>query len=135
VGKDENKSSLITKTAIPLVSSKTKGKSKAAAMAAAAPMGSAVGGIAVWSRLDFNMLHQEQSNWCWCATSLSVHRYYDPTSSFSQCQAANMILPRTDACTNPTSADVNKPWFLDDALSDFGNLREPIISGMVGWDA
>lgn len=132
VGKD--KPSLIATTAIPLVPSKTKGKSKAS-RAAAVPMGSAIGGVAVWSRLDFNMLHQEQSNWCWCATSLSVHRYYDPTSTFSQCQAANMILPRTDACTNPSSADVNKPWYLDDALSDFGNLREPIVNGMLNWDA
>src|SRR5262245_51995257 len=129
-----NDSSLLSRTSEPLIRPRAKTKSKKAAARAAQPAGP-IGGAPVWSRLDFTMLHQEQSNWCWCATSLSVHCYYNPTSQFSQCQAANMILPRTDACTSPSSAAVNKPWFLDDALSDFGNLREPIISGTVSWDA
>jgi len=137
--------SLLARTAEPLIGPQPKTKAKKShakktkgkkAVSAPRPRAvSPIGGAAVWSRLDFNMLHQEQSNWCWCATSLSVHRYYDPTSPFSQCQAANLILPSTAACTSPTSAAVNKPWYLDDALSDLGNLREPVVNGTVTWTA
>lgn len=133
-------SSLLARTAVPLIATKPRAKkavkraSKKTGVARAKAI-SPLGGAAVWSRLDFTMLHQEQSNWCWCATSLSVRRYYDPTTTLSQCQAANTILPRTDACTDPTNANVNKPWYLDDALSDLGNLRESIVSGSLAWDA
>lgn len=88
----------------------------------------------VWSRLDFTMLQQEQSNWCWCATSLSVHNYFNPTSRLRQCDAANIILGRTDACTNPTSTDVNKAWYLEDALGDLGNLVDTNTGGMMTWN-
>src|SRR6185295_5701866 len=125
-------SSLVTRTAEPLFPVKAKVKAPPRSTVGH-PMQSPPGGAAVWSRLDFAMSHQEQTNWCWCATSLSVHRYYDPTSPFSQCQAANVILGRTDSCTSPTSSNVNKPWYLDDALSDLGNLREPILGGMLAW--
>jgi hypothetical protein len=128
-------SSLLTRTAVPLMTTRSRVKSKKARATARPKTGSPLGGAATWSRLDFAMLQQEQSNWCWCATSLSVRRYYDPTTSLSQCQAANTILPRTDACTDPTNANVNKPWFLDDALSDLGNLRESIVTGSLAWDA
>ena len=133
-------SSLLARTAVPLIATKPRAKkavkraSKKTGVARAKAI-SPLGGAAVWSRLDFTMLHQEQSNWCWCATSLSVRRYYDPTTALAQCQAANTILPRTDACTDPTNANVNKPWYLDDALSDLGNLRESIVSGSLAWDA
>ncbi len=127
-------SSLLARTAEPLIATKSRAKSKKAGAVRPKAI-SPLGGAAVWSRLDFAMLHQEQSNWCWCATSLSVRRYYDPTTALSQCQAANTILPRTDACTSPTDSNVNKPWFLDDALTDLGNLREPIVNGSLAWDA
>jgi hypothetical protein len=128
-------SSLLTRTAEPLIATTPRATSKKTRATARPKAGSPLGGAAVWSRLYFTMLHQEQSNWCWCATSLSVRRYYDPTATLSQCQAANTILPRTDACADPTNANVNKPWFLDDALTDLGNLREPIVTGTVAWDA
>jgi len=126
-------SPLLKRTAEPLL----RADRKVTQTNGSAPKGAAANGgqAATWSRLNFTMLQQEQGNWCWCATSLSVHSYYNPTNQLTQCQAANLILGRNDACTNPTGADVNKPWFLDDGLTDLGNLREPVTSGMVGWDA
>jgi hypothetical protein len=135
-------SPLFTRTAIPLIPAQRQAKGKRAPTRKARPGRAARAGAPIqrapapaWSRLDFTMLTQEQGNWCWCATSLSVHRYYNATSQLAQCQAANLILGRTDACSNPTGPNVNTPWTLDDALSDLGNLREPIIGGTVSWDA
>lgn len=81
-----------------------------------------------WVRLDTDIPLQEQTNWCWAATSLGIHRYYERENQTTQCQAVNMILPVTNACTNPTASTVNKAWYLDDAISDFGNLREPALA-------
>jgi len=89
--------------------------------------------LPVWTRLDTDIPTQEQTQWCWCATSLGVHDYYDRADNTSQCQAANLILGATNACTSPTDAAINKPWFLDQAFDAFGNLREPIIGGTLGF--
>lgn len=94
---------------------------------------SSMGAAPVWSRLDFLMLQQEQANWCWCATALSVHKYFNPTSRLRQCDAANIILGRTDACTNPTHPDVNTGWILEDSLTDLGNFFEQNTGGMMSW--
>ena len=86
-----------------------------------------------WQRLAAEIPDQEQSNWCWCATSLGVHQYYEAGDSTTQCQAANAILGRTDACTDPGSSDVNTPYFLDRALDHFQNLGNPTIEGALDF--
>ena len=88
---------------------------------------------ASWQRVNFRMQIQEQTNWCWCATALSVRYYFVPTSSMTQCEAANQILQRTDACATPGRAEVNKPWYLDDALDRLGHLGQPIITSPLPW--
>lgn len=45
---------------------------------------------------------QQQSNWCWAATTQMVAAYSQV--SVAQCQAANTATGRTDCCTNSTSA-------------------------------
>ena len=37
----------------------------------------AEGAPPVWSRLNFVVQHQEQTNWCWAATTASIAEYYD----------------------------------------------------------
>jgi len=104
---------------------------------AAAPAGKAraARAPAVWRKLDTTIPRQEQSNWCWSATSLGVHQYYDRTNGTRQCEAANRILGRTDACSNPVPAAANVPWFLDKALDSFGNLNGSIVSGTLIYTA
>jgi len=59
--------------------------------------------------------------------------FCDRTDATPQCQAANLILGRSDACTSPSSAAVNKPYCLDEALGDFCNLNGSIISGTLAF--
>jgi hypothetical protein len=86
-----------------------------------------LGGAPVWQRLACPIPLQEQSNWCWCATTLGVHKFFQPADPTMQCQAANQILGRTDACAAPSGPAVNIPFFLDQALTTFGHLRAPIV--------
>lgn len=86
-----------------------------------------------WVRLDTEIPQQEQTQWCWAATSLGTHQYYQRTDTTTQCQAVNLILGVANACTSPTDAAINQPWFLDQALSAFGNLRAPIVSGTLNF--
>lgn len=114
------RSSLIANSSIPLV---PRGARRAPAARA----------VAVWRRLDSTIPIQEQGNWCWAATSLGVHQYYDRTDTTTQCLAANLILGRNDACNNPVPAAANVPHFLDDAFNDFGNLNGSIVGGTLSF--
>lgn len=49
-----------------------------------------------WSRLAFTMQNQQQTNWCWCAVTVSVANYYG--DSLNQCGFANTALSRNDCC-------------------------------------
>ena len=116
--------SLIDRTATPLSTHPPALPSDAEDATAAA---------AGWRRITLAMLRQEQTNWCWCATTLSVHRYYVPASATKQCEAANRILARNDACVNPAHPDVNRTYYLDKALDRFGHLRSPIVPSALPW--
>lgn len=48
------------------------------------------------------LVPQEQSLWCWAATSQMTAAYYGV--GLSQCQLANVRSGRSDCCTNPASA-------------------------------
>ncbi len=121
---------LIRRSSTPLSVPVADGASEVAAKASAPKAAAAP---ARWVRLDTDVPTQEQSNWCWAATSLGVHRFYDRTDTTRQCDAANLILPADDACVAPAASTVNKPWYLDDALSDLGNLREPVVTSVLGF--
>lgn len=73
-------------------------------------------------RIDFTMQQQLASNWCWAATSNSVSHYYWFLSRWTQCKIVNAELGRSDACTVPTPAGANVPWYLDKALTRTDNL-------------
>ena len=48
--------------------------------------------------LKFAEQTEQQSNWCWDATTVSVEHYYDPTSKLTQCQLANQVLGLDICC-------------------------------------
>jgi Papain-like cysteine protease AvrRpt2 len=87
-----------------------------------------------WVKLDATVPHQQQDNWCWCATALGVHRFYEPGFAASQCEVANTILQRDDACADPTSPDINSRQSLRDALARMGNFRAPRVDSAVSFD-
>lgn len=102
---------------------------------AARRAGGEAGGAALrWVKLEAQIPRQEQTQWCWCATALGVHQFYDPAVTMAQCEAANAILGRQDACTDPSSDEVNRSFFLDQSLDRFGNFSPPKVASALSFD-
>ena len=79
-------------------------------------------------RLNFNMQPQQQSNWCWAATSTSVAAYWDPATTWTQCGVANGELGRADCCGAGASGACNVYGFLDTSLTRVGHF-DHIVGG------
>lgn len=77
--------------------------------------------VNLWKRINFVMQHQEQTNWCWAATAVSVSAFFNPATPWTQCKLVNAEFNRTDCCTYGSSSNCNKPWYLDRALIRTGN--------------
>jgi len=72
--------------------------------------------------LDFVMQPQMQSQWCWAATSSSISKFFEPTSTWTQCAVASACLGQT--CCNPApSSSCNVKGQLEQALGHTGNLN------------
>ncbi len=74
------------------------------------------------SEIYFFMQPQQQSNWCWAATSTSVARFYQPNGPWTQCLVANAQTGRTDCCGAGAAGACNIYGFLDQALTTVGHL-------------
>ena len=72
--------------------------------------------------LGIQVPHQEQNNWCWCAVTVGVSRFFTPSFLLTQCQAAAQVLSIVDACSRPGDEDVDCPFDLDRALATFNHL-------------
>lgn len=66
---------------------------------------------------------QEQDEWCWAAVSSTVSRFFDPASSWTQCNVVSAELANPSCCQNGATAGCNVQWYLDHALTRTGNLR------------
>ncbi|TCP80409.1 papain like cysteine protease AvrRpt2 [Rhizobium sp. PP-CC-2G-626] len=67
--------------------------------------------------IRFSIEKQQQTNWCWAAVSVSVARFFDPSSSVRQCDVVTEALG-TDACSaTACMSSLNKTWYLDRALA------------------
>lgn len=76
-------------------------------------------------RLDFAMQHQQQTQWCWAATSTSVAAYYDAATAWTQCTVVNAEVGRNDCCGGAGSvAPCNQPWWLDRALQRVAHFNQ-----------
>jgi hypothetical protein len=76
-----------------------------------------------WTRINFVMQHQQQTNWCWAAVAASVSAFFNPNTNWTQCGIVNAEFGRNDCCTQGSSTNCNRPWYLDRALTRTGNLR------------
>ena len=72
--------------------------------------------------LEFVMQRQEQTNWCWSAVSVSVSKYFDSSSVWTQCELVCVEFGNSDCCGDGNSTACNQPWYLDRALRRTGNL-------------
>ena len=103
--------SLLTSDRVPIFAS-----------GAAAVRRTAAAGVAGWRRLTVKEQSQQQTEWCWDASSLSIHAYYDPDSTWTQCAFAGRKIGRSDCCTHPGSDVCNQPNYPDEALTLLGNF-------------
>ncbi len=85
-----------------------------------------------WKRLDFTMQHQQQTQWCWAATSVSVRLFYRPFSGWTQCRMANAEKGQTTCCTTGSSPACNQPHVLDAPL-DRVDCLDRMQAGTVGY--
>ena len=73
-----------------------------------------------WVRLAFAMQNQQQSNWCWCATTVSVANFYG--DALMQCAFANTHLSRMDCCGAGAAGPCNVTSDLVTPLRRVGHL-------------
>ncbi len=74
-------------------------------------------------QLNFAMQHQQQTNWCWAAVTVSVSAFFKPTTSWTQCTLVNAEFARNDCCTSGSISACNKPWYLQKSLKRTNNLE------------
>jgi Papain-like cysteine protease AvrRpt2 len=70
-----------------------------------------------WKRLSFTMQRQQQTQWCWAATSVSVARFYDGRTGWTQCGMVDAELGQHGCCNQGRSARCNRPNVLDAPLA------------------
>ncbi|MFI8519616.1 papain-like cysteine protease family protein [Streptomyces sp. NPDC085481] len=70
----------------------------------------------------FAMQRQQQSQWCWAATSVSVDAFYNPASGWIQCLLVDDIFGTTTCCANGSTAACNRPWYLNLGLAHVGRF-------------
>jgi papain like cysteine protease AvrRpt2 len=81
--------------------------------------------------LPFTMQTQDFSEWCWAATSSSVCAFYNRPPLMTQCQIASACL-NLACCVDPAPPPpwpCNAPYYLDQALTQTGNLAAPATNG------
>jgi hypothetical protein len=88
--------------------------------------------IPLWRRLTFTMQHQEQTQWCWSATSVSVAAYYDPQTTWTQCEMVNAEKGQTTCCQDGSSSACNQPNVLNAPL-DRADVLDHMQNGSVGY--
>ena len=103
--------SLIDDTAAPLEDEPTGGSGLAAA------------GPSSWYVLrDYPLEIQEETLWCWSASSVGVARFFNPSAVWNQCSLVNAVLGRQDCCLTHRPADCNDEWNLRDPLQKVGHF-------------
>jgi hypothetical protein len=97
----------------------------------------AAGGAAPPAMIPFTVDGQNETFWCWAAVATSVSHFLDHQSIWSQCSLASTILPSqpqcccgdgSNDCANAKSSNCNRWWYLDNALSETGNLKNWITN-------
>jgi hypothetical protein len=76
----------------------------------------------------FKMEQQKQTNWCWAAVAVSVHKFLGSSGQFDQAKVATDVLGAGLDCTTPLQAasttQCNQAEPLTAALNQTKNLQE-----------
>jgi len=73
--------------------------------------------------LNVNVQAQQQSLWCWLAVATTIERYFEPSSTLTQCQLANTMLSQSKCCAQPSSAACNQAGDTSAALQQVGHFQ------------
>jgi Papain-like cysteine protease AvrRpt2 len=115
--------SLIAQTQVPLLAASARDMAPRDAAEAAPPS---------WARLDLGMQRQLQDQWCWAAVSTSIAHYFG-SSGWTQCSVVSEEFDNGACCVDGSSAECNRPWYLDKALERVDVLKRK-QSGMPDLD-
>jgi hypothetical protein len=84
----------------------------------------------VGGALPFKMETQKSEEWCWAAVSVSVARFYDSASAWSQCSLVNAEFGLETCCSNGNGEGCNQPWYLENGLDRVGHLSSKVDSSL-----
>ena len=73
--------------------------------------------------LDVNVQAQQQSLWCWLAVATTIDRFFEPSSTLTQCQLADTMLGQSNCCADPSSSACNQPGDTSAALQQVGHFQ------------
>jgi len=76
--------------------------------------------------LPFTMEMQRSEEWCWAAVAVSVARFYDSGSTWSQCSLVNAEFVVETCCSNGSAEECNQPWYLENGLTRAGHFSEKV---------
>ena len=79
-----------------------------------------------WEVLAFEIQQQERTLWCWAAVAASVARYYEPSSTFTQCIIASAELRKDCVCSGqiPDPDPCNVYGYLASSLFRVGHFAK-----------
>jgi hypothetical protein len=69
---------------------------------------------------------QEQTQWCWAATTVSITLYFDPGSTWTQCLLVNQAFGQATCCQDGSTNQCNQPWYPDKALTITGHYASTL---------
>src|SRR5437762_816700 len=75
-----------------------------------------------WRRLSFQMQPQDQTFWCWSALTVSVSRFFNAASAWTQCTLVNDQFGQTTCCVDGRTPACNQGWYPELSLPRTGNL-------------
>jgi hypothetical protein len=82
-------------------------------------------------RLNFTMRHQLMREWCWATTSVSVDKFFDDNSAWTECKMAEAELG-VSCC--PSLQACNRVHPLDPPLTRVQRLRGPVLAKTLTFD-
>src|SRR5437868_1985794 len=85
--------------------------------------------------LNFVMQHQQQTQWCWSATTVSVSAFFNQATAWTQCSMVSAERGLNTCCGAAASdaASCNQPWYTNQALTRAGHLRD-VVTGALNLD-
>ena len=71
--------------------------------------------------LELSEQHQQETNWCWAATTVSISLFYNASSAWTQCSLVNKYSNLTTCCQDGSSTACNHGGWPDISLPITGN--------------